>query len=132
MEELYYIGLDIHKKTIAYCIKTKAGKTIKEGTVAADRSKLGVWAAAIDRPWIGAMEATLFTNWIFDFLKDYALEVKVAHPEMLKAISASKKKPLRTCCAVICCPNVTWPRKRFGSCAASCVIAASWSENQSA
>jgi len=38
------------------------------------------------------MEATMFTGWIYDFLKPYALELKVAHPEMLKAITASKKK----------------------------------------
>ena len=25
METIYYIGLDIHKKVIAYCIKTKEG-----------------------------------------------------------------------------------------------------------
>ena len=25
MDTIYYIGLDIHKKVIAYCIKTKEG-----------------------------------------------------------------------------------------------------------
>ena len=38
------------------------------------------------------MEATLFTGWIYDFLKPHAVELKVAHPEMLKAITAAKKK----------------------------------------
>jgi transposase len=38
------------------------------------------------------MEATIFTGWIYDFLKPYAFELKVAHPEMLKAITAAKKK----------------------------------------
>jgi hypothetical protein len=28
MEKLYYIGLDIHKKVIAYCIKTKKGHLV--------------------------------------------------------------------------------------------------------
>jgi transposase len=41
---------------------------------------------------MGAMEATIFTGWIYDFLKPHALELKVAHPEMLKAITAAKKK----------------------------------------
>jgi len=41
---------------------------------------------------MGAMEATLFTGWIYDFLKPHAVELKVAHPEMLKAITAAKKK----------------------------------------
>jgi transposase len=38
------------------------------------------------------MEATLFTGWIYDYLKPLAQELKVAHPPMLKAITASKKK----------------------------------------
>ena len=28
MESIYYIGLDVHKKTIAYCIKTVTGKML--------------------------------------------------------------------------------------------------------
>jgi transposase len=43
-------------------------------------------------PWYGAMEATLFTGWVYDFLKPHAVELKVAHPAMLKAITAAKKK----------------------------------------
>ena len=38
------------------------------------------------------MEATLFTGWVYDSLKPYAVELKVAHPAMLKAITAAKKK----------------------------------------
>jgi len=38
------------------------------------------------------MEATMFTGWVYDFLKPHALELKVAHPEMLKAITTAKKK----------------------------------------
>lgn len=38
------------------------------------------------------MEATIFTGWVYDFLKPYAVDLKVAHPAMLKAITAAKKK----------------------------------------
>ena len=41
---------------------------------------------------MGALEATLFTGWIYDHLRPRAQELKVAHPAMLKAIAASKKK----------------------------------------
>ena len=34
MEGLYYIGLDVHKKSISYAIKTQAGEVIAEGKVA--------------------------------------------------------------------------------------------------
>lgn len=92
MDQVYYIGLDLHKKTIAFCIKTASGSIVHEGTIAAERYALQEWTAGIPGPWIGAMEATLFTGWVYDFLTPYAQELKVAHPEMLKAITAAKKK----------------------------------------
>lgn len=92
MERLYYIGLDIHKKTISYCVKQVDGKIMQQGKLAADRKTLLKWMGGLPGPWLGAMEATLFTGWVYDFLKPYAVDLKVAHPEMLKAITAAKKK----------------------------------------
>lgn len=92
METIYYIGLDVHKKTIAYCIKTVEGKTMRQGVISAGRNELRQWLAGLPGPWMGAMEATLFTGWIYDFLTPHAVDLKVAHPEMLKAITAAKKK----------------------------------------
>jgi transposase len=39
-----------------------------------------------------AMEATIFTGWIYDHLLPYAEKVKVANPLMLRAIAAAKRK----------------------------------------
>jgi hypothetical protein len=44
MSAIHYIGLDVYKKTISYCIKTAAGQIVKEGTLAAERSVLRSWA----------------------------------------------------------------------------------------
>jgi transposase len=38
------------------------------------------------------MEATIFTGWIYDYLLPHAEKVKVAHPLMLRAIAAAKRK----------------------------------------
>src|SRR5258705_8322543 len=38
------------------------------------------------------MEATIFTGWIYDHLLPHAARVKVAHPLMLRAIAAAKRK----------------------------------------
>jgi len=92
MDGLYYIGLDIHKKVVAYCIKALDGSLIDQGKIGADRQSLGVWVKGLPGPWIGAMEATLFTGWVYDFLKPYAVALKVAHPAMLQAITVAKKK----------------------------------------
>ena len=67
MEQVYYVGLDIHKKIIAYCIKLGDGTIVREGKTDASRKELKQWAASIPGPWIGAMEATIFTGWVCDF-----------------------------------------------------------------
>jgi transposase len=89
MEKVYYVGLDIHKKVIASCIKQPDGAVLEQGQVAATRRQR---LKTIPGVWKGAMEATLFTGWAYDFLKPHALELKVANPIMLKAITAAKKK----------------------------------------
>ena len=91
----YYIGLDVHKKTIYYCIKDLSGKYEKSNEVPANRQALAEWVKGLKRmkiKWIGGMEATLFTGWIYDFLKPYAIELRVAHPLRVRAIATAKKK----------------------------------------
>lgn len=68
MNELHYIGFDVHKKSISFCSKTAAGEIVEEGTIAAQRAVLREWAAARVVPWHGALEATLFSHWIYDTL----------------------------------------------------------------
>src|SRR5258708_4918461 len=43
------------------------------------------------QPWIG-MEATIFSGWLHDHLLPHAVQIRVAHPLMLRAIAAAKKK----------------------------------------
>src|ERR1700686_2760086 len=92
MNALHYIGFDVHKKTISFCVKTAAGEIVEEGSVPAQRAGLRQWAAARPQPWRGAMEATLFRGWIYDTLKPYGEQLEMAHPAKMKAISAGKKK----------------------------------------
>jgi transposase len=92
MNIMHFIGLDTHKKIIAFCVKTKEGMIHSKGVIPATRPALIEWMKTLPQSWTVAMEATLFTGWIYDFLKPHAFEVKVAHPEMLKAITAAKKK----------------------------------------
>lgn len=102
MKELYYIGLDVHKKQITFVSKTFAGEIVAAGQVRANREALTQWAQAIDQPWIGALEATLFTNWIYDHLWPFAQQLHVAHPAQMKAISCSKNKNDRLDADKIC------------------------------
>ena len=98
----YYIGLDVHKKTITYVIKTHQGQLVRQGSVLATRPELAAWAGAIERPWIGALEATMFSGWVYDELRPLARRLEVAHPLMLQAITCAKKKNDRLDADKIC------------------------------
>lgn len=102
MNDLYYIGLDVHKKSITFVIKTHDGRLVRHGAVRATRAELTAWAAAIERPWVGALEATLFSGWVYDQLRPHAKRIDVAHPLMLKAGACAKKKNDRLDADKIC------------------------------
>src|ERR1035438_1782860 len=88
----HYIGFDVHKKSISYCVKTADGKIVEEGSLKATHQALEEWARKRTEPWHGAMEATIFSAWIYDGLKPFAAKLDMGHPAMMKALSASKKK----------------------------------------
>jgi len=88
----HYIGLDVHKKSISYCVKTADGTITEEGKLRATRQVLRQWAGKRQQPWHGAMEATLFSSWIYDALQPFAAKLEMGNPSMMKAIGAAKKK----------------------------------------
>jgi transposase len=102
MGPMYYIGLDVHKQKISYCVKDISGKIYAEGWIPATRFDLDRWMKTLPQPWSAAMEATMFSGWIYDHLKPHAAVLKVAHPLMLRAIAAAKKKNDRIDANKIC------------------------------
>jgi hypothetical protein len=73
-------------------VKDAAGCVHLEGKIGSTRRELDAWVRTLPQPRTMAMEATIFTGWIYDHLLPHAAAVKVAHPLMLRAIAAAKKK----------------------------------------
>jgi hypothetical protein len=44
---MYYIGLDVHKKTISYCVKDGAGHVHREGKIGSTRRELDAWIVTL-------------------------------------------------------------------------------------
>ena len=65
---MYYIGLEVHKKTISYGVKDASGQVHQEGKMGARRRELEGWMKTLPQPWRVAREATIFTGWIYDHL----------------------------------------------------------------
>ena len=59
MQSMYYVGLDVHKKTISYCVKDVSGNIQGEGSLHATRSDLDRWMKTLPQLWTAAMEATV-------------------------------------------------------------------------
>ena len=87
-----YLGLDVHKRTISYCLRHPDGRILQEGSISAQRDGLDTLLAQLPGPCLAGMEATLFTAWVYDHLSMRGIPVKVAHPAMLKVIFTSKRK----------------------------------------
>ena len=65
---------------------------MREGSVAVRCEDLHVWDAALPQPWTGAMEATLFSDWVYDQLTPFAAALKMGNPARMRAIATSKKR----------------------------------------
>jgi transposase len=88
----HYIGLDIHKRTVAYCEKRADGKLVASGTFSTAHPSVLEWAKERSMPWVGGMEATLFAGHLYDVLKPFAMDLQVGHPLRIQAISSAKHK----------------------------------------
>jgi transposase len=55
---MYYIGLDVHTKTISYCVKDDAAGCVdREGKIGSSRRELDAWVRTLPQPHAIAMEA---------------------------------------------------------------------------
>ena len=87
---MYYIGLDVQTKTISYSVKGWPGAAGRQGRI--DRRELDCWMRTLPQPCTVAMDATIFSGWIYNHLLLHAIQIKMAHRLMLCAIAAAKKK----------------------------------------
>ncbi len=59
MEPMSYIGLDVHKRKLSYCVKDSSGKLPSEGSIPATRFDLDRWMKALPQPWSAAKKRKL-------------------------------------------------------------------------
>ncbi|MBI4465732.1 MAG: hypothetical protein HY647_13595 [Acidobacteria bacterium] len=72
MDSMYYIGLDVHKKTIRYCVKDVSSRAHGESMILATWVCLDRWMKTLPQPWTTALAATMFTGWIYEYLMPHA------------------------------------------------------------
>lgn len=88
-----YIGLDIHKDVVEYCILDAAGKKLDGGRIVCENSVLVNFAKKyLTKGDHVAMEATTNTWSIVDILEPYVAKIVVGNPVKTRAIAEAKVK----------------------------------------
>lgn len=88
----YFVGLDVHRQTISYCVKKADGGIEREGRLESKREALEQLGKQMGPEYLVGLEATICSHWIYNFLKPYAGAVWMGQPAKLKALQASKRK----------------------------------------
>ena len=88
-----YVGLDIHKDVVEYCILDASGKKLDGGRIVCEHSVLINFAKKVlcKRDQL-AMEATTNTWSIVDIFEPYVAKIVVGNPLKTKAIAEAKVK----------------------------------------
>jgi transposase len=86
------LGSTFTRRRSATALRMPAARSIDKERSGPRATELDLWMKYLPQPWTVAMEATIFTGWVYDHLLPHGAQVKVAHPLMLRAIAASKKK----------------------------------------
>jgi transposase len=89
---VYYIGIDLHKKTISLCVMSKGRKVLCEKVLRCDDEKgildfFGRW-----KPFRAVVEATASYEWFVQLIEPLAKRVILAHPKKLRVIAETKNK----------------------------------------
>jgi hypothetical protein len=67
-----FISFSISLRQMPECrARIASGKVHQHGKVGATRWELDAWLKTLPQPWTAAMEATIFTGWVYDHLKPH-------------------------------------------------------------
>ena len=88
-----YVGLDVHKDVVEYCILDREGKKLDGGNFICEASVLGNFAKNVLSPQDHvALEATMNTWTVVDILEPFVEKIVVGNPLKTKIIAEAKVK----------------------------------------
>jgi transposase len=88
-----YVGLDVHKRFIEFCVLDRAGKKIARGRVVCERQALEAFAReTLSRSDHVALEASTNTWSVVAILRPHVARLVVSNPMRTKAIAEAKIK----------------------------------------
>ena len=106
-----YVGLDVHKRVCYGTMMDEEGRVVKQDQFSNDPEGLKEFMDGVDEAMV-AMEAGYCWQPLYDDLEEAGYDVRLAHPQKVKAIAEAKVKPIKstrrpwpTCFGRGCCPS---------------------------
>lgn len=89
-----YIGMDLHKSTSSFCVMNHEGEVEKEKTIRTDGDEIKKFIVNLGKREKIKLVMEPLSQWYYyaDFIEALGVEVRLAHPLKVKAISQSKVK----------------------------------------
>lgn len=89
---MFYVGIDLHKKTISVCVVNQERKIMTRRTLACCEPEGIVKFFAELGPFQAVVEATASYEWLWQLLEPHANRLVLAHPKKLRIIAESTRK----------------------------------------
>jgi len=89
---MFYVGIDLHKKTIAICVIDQHLRIVSRQTfLCAEPERIRAFFAKLGR-FQAVVEATASYEWLWQLLEPLAQRLILAHPKKLRIIAESTRK----------------------------------------
>ena len=92
VENMLYVGLDVHKESVYGVVKTEKGKVIKEDEIDTNEKEIKLFFEDIGEKFEVALEATGSYEFFYETLEPIAEEVHLANPVKTKLIAEEEVK----------------------------------------
>jgi transposase len=89
---MYYVGIDLHKRTVWICVLDSQGRRVHSIRLHAGPNSLKAFFKEVPRPFRVALEATYNWYYVVDIAEQYAEKVYLANSYELKAFAKRHKK----------------------------------------
>jgi len=89
---MFYSGIDLHKDNCFVTTVDDKGEIVKQERLRNDTALILAYCASLEGPHKAVVECTAGWYWLNDLLEAHGIELILAHPKYLKAISYAKVK----------------------------------------
>lgn len=102
MSEQLFVGMDLHKRTSTFCVKTKDGAVRRREKILTDQAQVTAFIRSLEGDVSIVLEPVSQWYVYADLLQQLGCDVHLAHPMKVKAIASARVKTDAIDASVLC------------------------------